>query len=750
MTTMIRGTVTVGATVHELGEHPQVSVGSAVGNDIVVDHPLIAAHHVQIEWRTNRWWVSAQDPAMPAFVAGIAVTEVMVAAPTVVRLSDPDDGPSLVIDLVVDEPDRWSERGITVRGITTIGRTPDNDVVVEDMPASRHHARVVRQINGELMIEDLASSNGTYVDGRRVDRAALLDGSVITIGNTDLMVNGDVLARDGAPAGASDGLHVRGVGLTLDGGTTLLRDVEFTARPGTLTAVIGPSGAGKSTVARVVAGLSTPSAGVVTFDGRDVHGEYDAMHTRIGMVPQNDVLHRRLTVREALGYAAELRLPPDLTSADRDRVVAGVLAELQLSGHLDTRIDRLSGGQRKRASMAMELLTGPSLLILDEPTSGLDPALDRQVMAALRRLADAGRVVLVVTHSLAHLAMCDQVLLLAPGGRTAFVGHPDHIPAAMGSADWAEVFAFVTAHPVLAHRAHLDRSRRAPAIPVRRPTGPLIGTPQASAFRQCDTVIRRQFRLLVADPGYLAFLAALPLILGLLTLVIPGSRGFAVNQNPETAGEALQILVILVVGATFMGTALTIRDLIGERDVFERERAVGLRPGAYLAAKIVVFCSVAVTQCMVMITITFLGKGIPAGGVFGTAPLELVCAVSALACVSTVVGLAVSVTVRSTEQTMPPLVVLIIAQLVFCGGLFRISTPVLAQLPWLFPSYWGYAAAAGAVEVNTNSPLAPQTRGAAIWDATGSNVVLACSAMLLVATVLVTYTMSRLQLQRRR
>src|SRR6201991_988540 len=151
------------------------------------------------------------------------------------------------------------------------------------------------------------------------------------------------------------------------------------------------------------------------------------MRTRIGMVPQDDVVHRQLTINQALGYAAELRMPPDTTKEDRQRVVAQVLEELELTPQADTRIDKLSGGQRKRASVALELLTGPSLLVLDEPTTGLDPALDQQVMKMLRQLADAGRVIVVVTHSLAYLDVCDQVLLLAPGGKTAFCGPPGQI-----------------------------------------------------------------------------------------------------------------------------------------------------------------------------------------------------------------------------------------------------------------------------------------------------------------------------------
>ena len=240
---------------------------------------------------------------------------------------------------------------------------------------------------------------------------------------------------------------MRGLTWTIEGNKTLLDNISIDARPGTLTAVIGPSGAGKSTFARQVAGYTHPTSGTVTFEGHDIHAEYASLRSRIGMVPQDDVVHGQLTVNQALMYAAELRLPPDTTKEDRAQVVAQVLEELEMTQHADTRVDKLSGGQRKRASVALELLTGPSLLILDEPTSGLDPALDRQVMTMLRQLADAGRVVLVVTHSLTYLDVCDQVLLLAPGGKTAFCGPPGDIGPAMGTTNWADIFSSVAGDP---------------------------------------------------------------------------------------------------------------------------------------------------------------------------------------------------------------------------------------------------------------------------------------------------------------
>ena len=261
----------------------------------------------------------------------------------------------------------------------------------------------------------------------------------------------------------------------------------------------------------------------MTFEGHNIHTEYASMRSRIGMVPQDDVVHRQLTVNQALGYAAELRLPPDTSKADREQVVAQVLEELELTKHADTRVDKLSGGQRKRASVALELLTGPSLLILDEPTTGLDPALDRQVMMMLRQLADAGRVVLVVTHSVSYLDVCDQLLLVAPGGKTAFLGPPSQIGAAMGTTNWADIFAKVGADPDEANRRFLAENRQRDRRSVRIQPGADLGEPvHTDVLRQFSTIARRQVRLVISDRGYTVFLALLPFLIGVLTLTVRG------------------------------------------------------------------------------------------------------------------------------------------------------------------------------------------------------------------------------------
>lgn len=591
-------------------------------------------------------------------------------------------------------------------GAVTIGRHSTATIKVEDSLTSRIHAYLVAAPTG-TQLYDNGSGNGTFVNGHRVDAVTLRPGDVITVGNTDLVFSGGTTVQS-RQAVATGGIEVRQVGLAIDG-HQLLTNVSFDARPGTLTAVIGPSGAGKSTLIRLLGGVTKPTSGQVTFDGHDVHAHYASLRSRIGMVPQDDVVHRQLTVSQALNYAAELRLPPDTSKEDRQAVVERVLAELELTQHRDKRVDKLSGGQRKRASVALELLTGPSLLILDEPTSGLDPALDRQVMQMLRRLADAGRTVLVVTHSLTYLNMCDQVLLLAPGGKTVYAGPPQAVGSAMGTQDWADIFAWVSANPDAAHTVFLQHNPAAnqpPAPP--EPAGPLGAPARTSTGRQMLTVARRQLQLIFADRIYTSFLLLLPFILGAMSLIVPGDTGFGVATVGHSPNEPNQLLIVANIAAVFMGTALTIRDLVGERTIFRREQAVGLSAAAYLSAKVVVYSAFTAIQTAIVVAIVVIGKGAPAQGALalGSPTLDLYVSLTVAAIVSAILGLLLSSVARSSEQILPMLVVVIMLSIVFSGGMIPVTGRVgLDQASWFLPGRWGFAASASVVDLLKIAPL---------------------------------------------
>ncbi|BBX65507.1 ABC transporter ATP-binding/permease protein [Mycobacterium saskatchewanense] len=603
-------------------------------------------------------------------------------------------------------------------GAQTIGRATDNDIVIQDVLASRHHAFMTQTPLG-TEIRDAHSVNGTFVNGVRVGSALLTEGDVVTIGNVDLVFTRDTLVRRTEAATRTGGLEVNSVCYTVDHGKQLLDHVSLTARPGTLTAIIGGSGAGKTTLSRVIVGYTNPTSGSVTFEGHDIHSEYASMRSRIGMVPQDDVVHRQLTVNQALNYAAELRLPPDTSKQERAQIVAQVLEELDMTRHADTRVDNLSGGQRKRASVALELLTQPSLLLLDEPTSGLDPALDRQVMLMMRQLADAGRVVLVVTHSVSYLDVCDQILLIAPGGKTAFCGPPDQVEAAMGTRNWADIFAKVGADPDEANRRFKERNQQSEQAPSPQSPADLGEPPKTDLWRQLSTVARRQVRLVVSDRGYTIFLAVLPFLIGALSLTVKGPTPGLGPADPlgPAPTQPQYIMVLLNIGAVFMGTALTIRDLIGERPIFRREQAVGLSTTAYLLAKIAVFCVFATAQAAVATFIVRLGKGAPTAHppLFGNSTFALFITVAGTCVASAMLGLLLSAVAQSNEQIMPLLVVSIMSQLVFSSGMIPVYQRFgLEELAWLTPARWGYAAGASSIDfpslvkvkqIPTNDPI---------------------------------------------
>jgi ABC transport system ATP-binding/permease protein len=614
-------------------------------------------------------------------------------------------------------------------GSATIGRANDNDIVIQDVLASRHHAFLVQSPLG-TEIRDAHSVNGTFVNGVRVGSAVLNEGDVITIGNVDLVFTDGNLIRRTEAATRTGGLEVSGVHFKIDG-KELLDNISLTARPGTLTAIIGGSGAGKTTLSRLIAGYTRPSAGSVTFEGHNIHAEYATMRSRIGMVPQDDVVHRQLTVNQALGYAAELRLPPDTSKQERAQVVAQVLEELDLTKHADTRVDKLSGGQRKRASVALELLTQPSLLLLDEPTSGLDPALDRQVMLMLRQLADAGRVVLVVTHSVSYLDVCDQILLIAPGGKTAFNGPPAQVGAVLGTTNWADIFANVGADPDEANRRFMERDgRRQSQVPAPESPADLGEPVHTDMLRQLSTIARRQVRLVVSDRGYSVFLAILPFLIGALSLTVKGPKPGLGPADPLGLAptQPQYIMVLLNIGAVFMGTALTIRDLIGERPIFRREQAVGLSTTAYLLAKIFVFFVFATAQAAIATFIVRLGKGAPTAHppFFDSSTFSLFVTVAGTCVASAILGLLLSAVAQSNEQIMPLLVVSIMSQLVLAGGMIPVTGRAgLNQLSWVTPGRWGYAAGASSIDfpdlvkvkqIPTNDPIWQHSKHIYLFD----------------------------------
>ncbi len=587
-----------------------------------------------------------------------------------------------------------------------IGRASDNDVVVADLGVSRYHAELRKASRGGYEIVDLDSHNGTFLNGQRIGSAPVTELDIIGVGPATFRLVGEELQEFIDTGDIS--LAARDLTVRLPGGKILLDHVSFPLGERCLLGVIGPSGAGKSTLLGALTGIRPATEGSVLYDNRDLYAYYDELRYRIGLVPQQEILHTQLSAQRALGYAAELRFPRDTSKAERRHRITEVLAELSLTQHAQTKTSALSGGQQKRVNVAMELLTKPSLLFLDEPTSGLDPGLDKSVMELMAELAHDGRTIIVVTHSVANLNLCDRLLVLVPGGKVGYFGPPADALRHFGQPGWAEVFQAFEADPGRdwageyrrsAYHARYVASETGSQAAVAPPAQATAPPAARNRLAQLSTLCRRYLAVIASDRVFLAVLAALPLFLGVLIRIIPAPLGL---RGPGNTGIGT-LLLILILSTCFTGAANSVRELVKERVIYSRERAAGLSSGAYLLSKVIILAILSAAQAALLVVVGLVGRKMPVTGSFLThLPLvELLIALAVLAAASMTLGLLISAMVSTTERTMPLLVVIVLFQVVLTGGIFALSGKAgIEQVAWLSPSRWGFAAAASTTNLN--------------------------------------------------
>ncbi|MFG2295815.1 FHA domain-containing protein [Streptomyces sp. NPDC048603] len=731
-------------------------VGRDPLSEIVLDDARVSWHHANLHTDGDHWTLEDEDSTNGTWADGRRVREWGVGPGTELRFGSIADGPRAVLvsaapaappeppppappppppqavrpraaagiagsagptavanpSLTTTFREPTTIRPLPARAAVRIGRAPDNDLVLEDLVISRRHAEFRALADGTYEIADLGSHNGTYLNGTRTGRASVAQGDIIGIGHHSFCLVGDQLQEYVDTGEVS--LDVQDLTVTVEGGRVLLDHVSLPVGAKCLLAIVGPSGAGKSTLLGALTGLRPADRGTVLYDGRDLYHDYAELRSRIGLVPQDDILHSQLTVRRALSYAAELRFPEDTVKAERQARVDEVIRELGLEQRADLQIHRLSGGQRKRVSVAMELLTKPSLLFLDEPTSGLDPGMDRSVMHMLRGLADDGRTVIVVTHSVLSLDVCDRLLVLAPGGRTAYYGPPEQALGFFGYDHWPEAFEAFEARKdgdwaqeyrdSTFHEQYVAGAARQPLLSAERPSAAGRTAPPPPPARswgaQLSTLVRRYAAALSADRTFLAIMIGLPFVMGAMVRALAGSE--------FTADTASNALLILCVGGVLTGAANAVRELVKERVIYQRERAVGLSRSAYLTSKVIVLGAITVGQAVLLTVVGLAGVDLnaPGGqGVLMPPLIELTLAVALLSFSAMMLGLVISALVRKEEVTMPLLVLLTIVQVVFCGAVLDLEgKPVLEQIAWLVPARWAFAAMAGTVQLGAIVP----------------------------------------------
>jgi ABC-type multidrug transport system ATPase subunit/pSer/pThr/pTyr-binding forkhead associated (FHA) protein len=703
------------------------TIGRDPENLIAVDDDRVSRRHAEILLGRDEWIFHDLESRNGSFVDGTPVGTVAIPAVGTlsVRLGDPLSGH--LVELTIHSSDE--ETAVTQLGRiteihqpgdrTVIGREPGCDLVLDDIEVSRRHARM-ETTGSQTWLVDMRSFNGTFVNGRRVDRAVLNDGDVIRLGASLLRF------RDGRLEQYSE----RGEAwllasdlVTLVGDRAILNGISFALAPSSLLAVVGPSGAGKSTLLGALTGSRPATTGAVLYGGRDVAAAREELRARVGYVPQDDVVHGELRVRQALDYAAHLRFPPDVGRSILRRRVDEVLGELGLEERADLAISHLSGGQRKRVNVGLELLTRPSLLFLDEPTSGLDPGNEEQLMSLLRDLADGGRTIITVTHSVQSLDVCDRVLFIAPGGVTAFYGPPDRAleyfdsitPAkryaqvfrALNEAsdlDWPGRFSASDAHRVYVE-GPLGEARIAPLPALTEPRAPAR---RGGWARQFSTLVRRYAAVLAADRRTVVLLAVQAPVFGLLYYLLIGPGRLSTRYG----SQATMLVWLLVIGATWLGTSNSIREIVKESAVYQRERSVGLPISAYVASKVALLAPLTIVQSVVLVLVGTFRQQLPAvdpdgflhiagsGSVLPSVRLELIVGVALAGLAAMSVGLLVSSLVDSSDHALVLLPVILIAQVVLSVPFFVPSSGILADAGAVSSAQWGMAATASTVSLN--------------------------------------------------
>ncbi|MEV6109412.1 FHA domain-containing protein [Streptomyces sp. NPDC051940] len=758
-----------------LDQSRSYSLGRDPQSDVVFDDARVSWRHATIRWGGRSWLLEDHGSTNGTYVHGQRIHQTEIGPGSNVHLGNATDGPRLQLTATAVGADvysaptaysaqppqpAWPQSGPGANGpgaqqqpqpripqqaggppaqgpgpvygdrnpttfhklalgrVSRIGRALDNELRVDDLQVSRHHAEFRATPDGRFEIFDLGSHNGTFVNGQQLPpRTSRLIGpqDIVGVGHSTFRLVGDQLEEfvdTGEVTFSARHLTVK-VG---PDNKTILNNVSFGVPEKSLIAVIGPSGSGKSTLLKALTGYRPANEGDVLYDSRNLYKQFAELRQRIGLVPQDDILHAQLTVQTALRYAAKLRFPGDTAESERRARVDEVLRELKLDVHKEKQISSLSGGQRKRVSVALELLTKPSLIFLDEPTSGLDPGMDRDVMQLLRGLADDGRTVLVVTHSVAELALCDRLLVMAPGGSVAYFGPPEEALNFFGYDSWADVFSSFENYRDYdwAGRWHGSQHYQMYAADIDA-VAPQSAQVQQAAIKppkpqswgaQLSTLVRRYCSVIASDRGFIVLMFLLPIVLGVLSAAMPADTGLLPNSEKGGANEdAPAILVIIAVGAALGGAANSVRELIKERVIYERERATGLSRSAYLMSKVIVLGFITVLQAVMIAAIGLLPRDLPKEGLLASPFIDLTLAIAALGFASMMFGLIISAVVKTAEKTMPLLVMFAMVQVVFAGALFPLfGTPGLAQVAWLMPSHWATAAMGTVLDLNTLIP----------------------------------------------
>jgi ABC transport system ATP-binding/permease protein len=699
-----------------------LTIGRQEGNDIVIPSQLVSRNHARLE-KVNGGYkltmsLEAKNPIL--FEGRDLEGPRELRHGDIFRIGSLDPGMMVTLTYnVPGEAPQEIEQDIVFgeKTLIQIGRDASNDVVLPSPNVSRFHAQVER-VGQRYRVEDLRSSNGTFVNSERVEGSMWLKpDDTIRIGQYRFVMGKDQLAK----YDDSNGLRVDAVNLNkwVRKDLNILQNISVSFKPREFIVVVGQSGGGKSTFVDAVAGYrpATPPSQVLVND-IDIYQHFDSIRNDIGFVPQKDIIHMELTVYQALDYAAQLRMPGDTTPEERHKRVMEVLADLDITHRKDVQISGLSGGQQKRVSIGVELLTKPGLFFLDEPTSGLDPGTETALMQLMRRLADQGRTIILITHATKNVMLADKVIFLARGGYLAWFGPPeealeyfdqhrsererragkiefDEIYAILddqskGKAeDWAIRYRQSSAYQKYVAEPLKDKMTpgKAPTIPEsKQPARKSGGAPsrQVSGWRQFMVLSARNIKILTRDKfalGLMLVTAPLVSLLDVVLSLVLGRKSFDFYD-----GDMAQVMItlfLLTIYGIMVGGISQMREIVKEGDIYKRERLVNLQILPYVMSKIWVAAILALYQAAAYTIVHYLAFEMP-GGTLEFFQIYITMVLATLA--GMMLGLFASALAPNSSSAPLMVIILMLPQIVLGGALIPLPTFVSAPTSsrWAF------------------------------------------------------------------
>lgn len=734
--------------INEAGQEPRVvtltadrvKLGRQEDNDIVLNNRFVSRHHAELEKRGMDYFIvpsaSVSNPLLLDGTPVMSATRLNHGAK--IRVGGFAPGEMVTLDYLSPAAEGQQIIKFTENQLMTIGRDPSNKIVLSAPAVSRFHAEV-EKVGQRYRVRDLRSSNGTFVNGQAITTETWVQpGDAIQVGPYRFVVaDGSISQSD-----QSEGVSVEIVGLNkwVSKSLNILQDISLAFKPKEFIVVVGQSGGGKSTLVDAISGYRPATHGKVIVNKTiDVYKEFDAIRSTIGYVPQKDIIHMELTVFQALDYAAQLRMPADTTAAERLKRVEEVMDDLDLKHRRDTQISRLSGGQQKRVSIGVELLTKPGLFFLDEPTSGLDPGMETELMRLMRRLADQGRTIVMITHATKNVMLADKVVFLARGGYLAWFGPPeealayfdqyrterdrranpmefDHIYTLLdndelGSApQWAERFRKDAAYQKYIAEPLSGDSNKAKADAPRAASKALSSRNQVSALRQFFILSARNVKILTRDWFSLALLLVTAPIMASLDFMLasgvgPDSFGF----KEGNFNDVIVSLIVLSNTTMLVGGLAFMRELVKEREIYKRERMVNLKLSSYIMSKIWVALLLAIYQTICYVAIRYTAFKMPGGFeelvfVFITGYLLIFGGM--------MLGLFASALAPNGNAAPLLLVMFIIPQMVLSGAMVPLPAPIRAPAnsSWAFQGIIGISGAGSDVARDSCWALSKEER----------------------------------------